>query len=277
MSEVLKFEHEAMKTTFSIRMVNVEATDAREASRAAFSLLDELEQSLSRYIHGSDVWQINHMRSGDSLLIHQDCYDCLQLALQAYAATEGLFDPTIGTRIEYYKNKQSGEPPSLSGQLMLDPKRPQVHCVTAGREVDLGGIGKGYALDRLAELLREWSIESALLGAGSSTQLAMGSTAWAIELPGEHAKDSLELSSAALSASGSSIQGAHILFPHDSQVQSLQHTRVWVMHTSAALADAWSTAAMLTVPKTIQSFESPPPTLIYETPEGFTHWPATQA
>lgn len=271
MTEVFKFEHEAMKTTFTIRIVKAEADRAEQASRVAFQRLEELEAILSRYAHGSDVWQINHMRSGDSLLINQDCYNCLKLALQASVNTSGLFDPTLGKRIEHFKQGRSGEAPPLEGQLMIDPDSPRVHCVEAGREIDLGGIGKGYALDCMAECLREWDIDSALLAAGASTQLAMGETAWTIELSGNSHTESLELKRRALSASGSGIQGAHILFPGDDHDRPLSHSRIWVIHENAALADAWSTAAILVSPEVIMSFESPPPELIFETENSLHH------
>lgn len=268
MNSVCKYEHEAMKTSFTIRIHGSDPERAQQASLAAFERLDAIEQQLSRYIHGSDVWQINHMRSGDSLLISDECYQCLRLGLQAYMDTGGLFDPTLGTRIEHYKAKQEGTAPEIHGQLMIDPERPAVHCIQAGREVDLGGIGKGFALDRIAELLSDWKIESALVAAGASTQLAVGSQAWTIQLSGEHTSDEIEIQSEALSASGTSIQGAHILNPDPTSDSKLQHGRVWVTHPTAALADAWSTAAMLATPGEIASLKSAPTAVLYEDAEG---------
>lgn len=269
MSELHKFEHEAMKTSFTIRIRNSDTTLAADSARDAFDRLDMIEQKLSRYIHGSDVWQINHMRSGESLLIGEECDQCLRLGLEAYMRTGGLFDPTLGSRIEHYKTKQEGEAPNTTGQLMVDPDRPEVHCVAAGREVDLGGIGKGYALDRMAVCLRDWGIDSALVAAGASTQLAIGELPWEVQLSGQHGTRTVELRHEALSASGTEIQGAHILNPDPDSTEPLQHRRVWIVEDQAAMADAWSTASMLAPAEKIFELDSPPKILIHETSEGF--------
>jgi thiamine biosynthesis lipoprotein len=255
---------EAMKTTFSIRIPDAGGDLAINASRDAFALLDTIEQSLSRYIVGSDIWQINHMEAGDRLLVSETCYGCLQAALQAYIDTEGLFDITLGKRIEHKKREADGPLPELSGQLMVDPERPAVHCSEAGREIDLGGIGKGYALDRMAELLKEWKIGSALISAGASTHLAFGPKSWEIELSGRDSKKTVVLQDSALSASGTDIQGAHIISPHGDSDMELKHRRVWVLERTAAAADAWSTAAMLTTPEALFQLPNPPQSLLYE-------------
>lgn len=269
MTDVHQFEHEAMKTSFIIRINGSEPDLARKASSAAFERLDELEQMLSRYIHGSDVWQINHMRKGDRLLISDDCYQCLRLGLQANINTGGLFDPTLGTRIEHFKSKQTGKAPEIQGQLMIDPERPAIHCIEAGREIDLGGIGKGYALDRIAENLLEWGIDSALVSSGASTHLALGPIPWEIELTGQQCTESIQLQNQALSASGTGIQGAHIVNPDVTASTPLQHSRIWILHSNAALADAWSTAALLTEPAEIMSFDTRPNAIVYEDSDGF--------
>ena len=58
------------------------------------------------------------------------------------------------------------------GGFMIDPGQPLITCLAEGREIDLGGIGKGFALDRLREILVDWEIAGGLLSAGARTQLA---------------------------------------------------------------------------------------------------------
>ena len=273
MSAAHKFEHEAMKTSFTIRIPDADAELARKASFNAFELLDELEQKLSRYTPGGDIWQINHMRAGDSLLISDHAYQCLRLGLQAHMDTGGLFDPTLGAQIERYKQKQSGRAPEVTGQLMIDPERPAVHCVEAGREIDLGGIGKGFALDQVGLRLREWGIDCALVSAGASTQLALGPQPWTIEMTGAAGREPVTIEEQALSASGTEIQGAHILHPNQDAGQPLEHARVWVICATAALADAWSTAAMLAPPQEIARFEAAPIAVFYEEKGRFKRLP----
>ena len=62
---------------------------------------------------------------------------------------------------------------------------PAITCEEPGREIDLGGIGKGFALDQLKQLLTEWDADDALLAAGASSLLAFGPSAWPVDLTGE--------------------------------------------------------------------------------------------
>jgi thiamine biosynthesis lipoprotein len=239
------FKHEAMKTTFTLRLIHAQAEGARDAANQAFALIDEIENTLSRYISGSEVSQINCMQSGQSLFISETCYECIRTALKIYTESDGLFDITLGRQIEHQKNTLKGIVPALEGQLMVDPDRPAIHCVEAGREIDLGGIGKGYALDRIVPLLRDLGIKSGLVAAGASTQLAFGESTWKIQLTGSINLPIVELKNQALSVSGIGIQGSHIVSPRQTESTQYAQERVWVSHEEAAYADAWSTACLL--------------------------------
>ncbi|MGJ8651822.1 MAG: FAD:protein FMN transferase [Opitutaceae bacterium] len=244
MSEAHVFTHEAMKTIFTFRIASEDRKLAQDAAYASIALLDEIENTLSRYVVGSDIWLINHMQAGETRFLSECCYDCLRLALEAYVQTGGLFDITLGRQIEHQKNSIDGPSPALQGQLMVDPDKPAIHCTETGREIDLGGIGKGYALDEIQKLMQEWGIESGLLSAGGSTQLAFGPNAWDIELRGDQHKRTIKLKDQALSASGTGIQGSHIVSPFQ-ETPSYQYPRIWCIQNDATYADAWSTAMML--------------------------------
>jgi thiamine biosynthesis lipoprotein len=268
MSQIHQFDHTAMKTTFILRILSDDAKLAHDVAHAAITLLDEIESTLSRYIEGSDVFRINHMQAGQTLFISETCYDCIRLAAEAHEQTGGLFDITLGKLIEHQKNEVAGDAPQLTGKLSIDPDRPMITCETAGREIDLGGIGKGYALDQLKLLLEDWGIESALLCAGASTQLAFGSKTWPIELSGDHNQQSIELHNQALSASGVGIQGSHIVSPLERSEAAYTFKRAWILQPSAAMADAWSTALMLVDAEQLRTFEAPQDALYFEAPTG---------
>jgi len=238
------FTHEAMKTSFTLRLLSDQADYAAKVAANCFAELDALEEKLSRYLPGSDVWQINRLQAGDSLFLSEAAYACLRTAFELYLETGGLFDITLGRKIEHFKNRHDGPAPAITGQLLLDPERPAIHCVEPGREIDLGGIGKGFALDRMRAHLQGCGMPAGLLSAGASTHLAFGEQSWTIQLPDCREQPGLDLSDCAISASGIEIQGSHLVSPRgDAQLHP--YSRLWVVERDAARADAWSTACML--------------------------------
>ena len=237
------FSQDAMKTTFTLRLFDADGREAAGIAQECFSELEYLESKLNRYLEGSDIWQINHLQAGETLFISEACHECLKLAMHACQETAGLFDITIGRQIEHMKTGAKGAMPDAVGSIAVDPDKPAVYCIEAGRELDLGGIGKGYALDQLRKRILEWGIDSGLLSSGASTQLSFGQHAWPIELCGDAGSVELKLHNMALSASGTGIQGSHIVSPFPDSASGL-FKRIWITHASAAMADAWSTAIM---------------------------------
>ncbi|MEO5716411.1 MAG: FAD:protein FMN transferase [Luteolibacter sp.] len=249
------FSHEAMNTTFHLRICENDEAIARGMARECFEQLDFLETRLSRFVDGSDVSRINHMRAGEILYISQPTHECLILALDASQQTGGLFDITLGRRIEHHKSGDTGPVPALAGKIIIHPDVPAVTCEEPGREIDLGGIGKGFALDHLQQILIEWGAEGALLAAGASSLLAFGPQPWPVELAGSGGSTRITLHNEALSASGTGIQGSHIIHPAgDEAMPAAPCDRVWVTAPTAALAEVWSTALMLLDPEEIADF-----------------------
>ena len=123
--------------------------------------------------------------------------------------------------------------------------RPRVR-VRAPVRLDLGGVGKGHAVDRVAAVLREWGIGEALIHAGTSSVIAVGGP-WSVAL--RHPRDPLRgvgqvaLRDAALGASAILLNGPHITDPRSGHPVSRPGS--WVRVSSAALADALSTACLV--------------------------------
>ena len=246
MSNASMFTHEAMNTTFTLRLPTSDHREASGIARECFDLVDFLEQRLSRYAEGSDVSRINAMRRGETLWISEPTHRCLLLALDAWTATSGLFDITHGTRFEHVKRSSQGPLPEICGSLVVHPDTAAVTCAEEGRVIDLGGIGKGFALDEMVRLLIGWDIRDAFVTAGASSLLALGNIVWPIDLMGDRSKFRISLSNASISASGSGIQGCHIVHPTGDQAMPRDACRrIWVKAKDAALAEAWSTALML--------------------------------
>lgn len=243
------FAHEAMNTTFTLHLCGVDPPQFDGIARACLERLDQLEGRLSRFIDTSEISQINRLQAGETLYLSDDCHHCLLLAMQAYGETAGLFDITLGTRIEMRKAGHAGRLPAPVGKLIIHPDAAAITCETPGRMLDLGGIGKGFALDQLKELLLDRNVPGGLLAAGASTLLAFGGEPWPVELAAGEWPHQLALLDQALSASGTDMQGCHIVAPwDDSETPDYLSQRVWAVADTAGLADAWSTALMLMTP-----------------------------
>lgn len=235
-----------MNTTFHLRICGDDLAFARRISSECFQELDLIEGHLSLFREDSDVSRINHMKAGESLYLSDTCHACLLLALDFNQRTGGLFDVSLGHAIEHQKEGQAGAPPAIIGQLAIDPERPSITCHSPGRQIDFGGIGKGFALDQLRQQLLDRGVKAALLAAGASTQLAFGPHAWPIQLAGDRSSHQLLLKNQALSASGTGIQGSHIVHPDGpDQLALCPWKRIWLIAPSATAADVWSTAVML--------------------------------
>jgi len=267
-----RFCHEAMATTFEVVVVYEDAGYARQAAAAAFDEVDRLEGELSRFIENSDISRINNLPANQPLRLGLDAFECLQLSCRIYAETNGAFDITIGSLLGLWRN-EDGTPRTPSqeelnparqhtgtGLLQLDEDEHTVQLLASQVQVDLGGIGKGYAVDRVAELLREWSIDIALISGGYSSVLALdapaGTKGWPLTISNpDNRKQILArpcLQGRALSGSGLQ-KGQHIIDPRTAQPVKCK-VAAWASAPDAATADALSTAFMVMNPDEVKKY-----------------------
>jgi len=267
-----RFSHEAMATTFQVVIVHEDNIYARQAARAAFDELDRLETELSRFIENSDISRINNLGANQPLIIGLAAFECLQLSKKMYDETNGAFDVTIGHLLECWpteegapakpSEKQLGLAHQQTGMELLEINEAE-HTITLSTspvQINLGGIGKGYAVDRMAELLREWSIETALISGGYSSVLALdapdNTSGWPVTLshPNNYKQTlaRLNLQNRALGASGIQ-KGRHIIDPRTARpVQG--KLAAWACAGDAATADALSTSFMVMSPDEIEQY-----------------------
>jgi FAD:protein FMN transferase len=203
--DLRRYSHEAMHTVFEVYAAHADERYAAQAAQAAFAVVDRLEGELSRFRSNSDITRLNHLAAGESARVGEAAIECLLIARHVYDLSDGAFDVAIGTGL-----------PSLE----IDADAFEVRAAASGVRLDLGGIGKGYAVDLMAELLEEWGLERAFVHGGFSSALALeppaGSDGWPLTLsdPREPSRvfSRLTMRQAALSASGVR-KGDHIVDP----------------------------------------------------------------
>ncbi|RMF83137.1 MAG: FAD:protein FMN transferase [Planctomycetota bacterium] len=245
-----RFAHDAMACTFELLLVHDQREYARQAAAAAFEEIDRLERELSRFVPDSDVSQINALRAGQTLRVGVDTANCLRLAIEMHALTGGAFDVTVRHAPDADPSDRSAPRGAMS--LAIDATEPVVCAPAAGVRVDLGGIGKGYAVDRVRELLAEWGISSGVIHAGQSSALAFGTdprgAEWSVLLRDpqrpETALGRVALRDRSLSGSGQALHGDHIIDPR-SGAPAAARPAAWALAPSAAVSDALSTALMI--------------------------------
>ena len=238
MSEIHIFNHNAMATQFQVRIAGEEKTYAAQTAQAAFALVDELESRLSRFRANSEISQIAQLAPGEKLRLTEPVFTCLEIARRMELVTRGAFSATAAAL------KTQAAMPLWS----LAPKDFSIRCDRGKLELDLGAIGKGFALDRMAEVLREWDCPAFLLVAGGSSILAgdapAGTAGWSCGLGDDHSPQRYWLKNGSLSGSGVAVQGQHIFDPRTGRPGS-RRNRAWAWSPNAAESDALSTACMI--------------------------------
>jgi thiamine biosynthesis lipoprotein len=261
--DIHRFPHQAMATTFEIVVQYEDKSYARGAAKAAFDELDRIEGELSRYIETSDVARLNNLPAARPLLLGLDTFECLKISAEIHVATAGAFDVTVGFLVDCWRDKEK-KPRTPSPQelefarehtgmhrLLFDEATHAVALTDSPVRVDLGGVGKGYGVDRMAEMLREWSIDRALIHGGFSSVLALdapeGAAGWPVTLshPADRSRTLARLQLERIAVSGSGLEkGRHIIDPRSGRPAEGK-IAAWSIAPDAARADCLSTAFMV--------------------------------
>lgn len=257
------FTHQAMNCDWEIFIPIDNPEYARQAADAAFEEVDRIEADLSRFREGSDVRRLNGAAPGETVLVGPYARDCLWMAGEISEATQGAFDVMVGRAMDEVRAGHSSNATLLPGEplLEIDPLRGAVTILGEGVAIDFGALGKGYAIDCLVQILREWSIFSALAHAGTSSVYALGTPpgheGWPLALRDPRDQSTpigtLTLRDAALGGSGFDDQGRHIIDPRTGQVAQAAIAS-WYCCENAARADAISTALMVMSPDECAEF-----------------------
>src|SRR5262245_38061440 len=172
---LIRVSRRAMATTFEISLP-FGTPDAIAAAEDALDLIDSLEDQLTVYRDDSEVSRLNAAAPAGPVVVEDGLFDLMAQAGRLTNETAGAFDIATGSLIKawgFYKRqgripapRELAEARANSGMrhVVLDAEARSVKYRRRGLEINLGGIGKGFALERAAELLhRKWGVNSALL------------------------------------------------------------------------------------------------------------------
>lgn len=236
----------AMRTRFELILVGDDEAFLRAAGEEALREIVELERLLSRFRADSDIGQINRFAASKPVRVDARTFQLLQQAIFLSCVTGGAFDITLGTW------RWSGRAISSADAVLLDKAAMTVQLADSSVQLDLGGIGKGYALERAAVLLRSAGVDSAFLHGGTSSVFAFGcdqnGEPWRVAIPHPVSSEliaEIALNGAGLSVSATTLtEGRCTVNPKTGE--PVQHTLLAaVVLSSPTEAEGWSTALLV--------------------------------
>jgi thiamine biosynthesis lipoprotein len=279
----------AMGSLFEIYLFGDDPERLEGAANEALDEIERLERQLSHYRDDSDIARLNAGAASGWVRVEPRLYELLERCAVLSRATEGAFDITTGPLVKawgFYRGE--GRIPSEEeiGDLLertgpqrvrLDAAGSAVRYTVPEVEIALGAIGKGYALDEAAEILRFYDVESALLHGGRSTIYALGAPpgqeGWEFTLKDPRDRETplrtVVLRDRAISTSGDyeqffevdGVRYSHILDPRSGRPvgsagdgASRGMRCVWVTAPSATDSDALSTAFFVLGPEKTRAF-----------------------
>ncbi len=259
-----------MGTIAEITVIADDFGRGEHAIDAAFAELTGVERTMSRFLPESDVGRANALAFHQPVAVSGPTRDVLDAALRWAHASDGAFDPAIGRVVELWDVNHRYEPPPdapvrrLAGrhlfhgvELGMERGQPAVAFRSPEIHLDLGGIAKGYGVDRASDALRALGVRDALINVGGDL-VAMGmapdGSPWRIGIQSPVDPDELlgvlDVSDRAVATSGDYVQffrfrGVryhHLMDPATARPKQTSEHSVTVEAETCMNADAAATA-----------------------------------
>ena len=215
---------DAMGSIFTIVAYGEDRDLLNAAVDVAFEEVRRLDDLLSNYKPRSEWSHVNREAAQRPVRVSPELFGLLEACLQYSSRSGGAFDITVGPLVRVWGFYQgSGRLPHRAEirtamtqvgykNVILDRDNTTVRFATAGMELDPGGIGKGYAVERVVDVLKDAGIRSAMVSAGGSTIYGLGAPpgdpGWRVQIRHPKQKDKtvseLTLHNLSMSTSGTS-------------------------------------------------------------------------
>jgi FAD:protein FMN transferase len=265
-----------MGSSLQVTVWTADDPGATAAIDAVFAEFDRLDRLMSVWKEGSDVLRLNAAAGEHAVPVSAETIDVLTIARQVSEWTEGKFDVTFGALSGLWKFDQDQDdsippPGAVAARLPdvdytaveIDAARRQVFLRRRGVRVHLGGIGKGYAIDRGAAILRAGGFNDFMIQSGGDLFVSgrRGDRPWRLGIrdprgPEDRSFAALDLSNGTFSTSGDyerffirdGRRYHHILDP-DLGAPARLCRSVTIVADKAVLADGLSTGAFILGPE----------------------------
>lgn len=235
-----------MGTVLEITVDHADPARARSLIDRAFAEAARLEAILSNWSPGTELSRFNARAGQGAVPLSSELSEVLSLSARLHQLTDGAFDVTLGPVILLLRRNALDPARLRAAHRLVDGRGLVVSgrygaLARPGMAVDLGGIGKGFAVDRIRDLLVRGGARAGFIDFGQSSQLAFGATPRVVavrSLTGKPATK-LELRNAALSTSDSGLQESSILDPRSGDRVPARR-QATVTGQSAAVTEGWT-------------------------------------
>jgi thiamine biosynthesis lipoprotein len=282
-----------MGTRIYVQLWAEDASKGNEAIDAVMAEMRRIDELMSHYKPESELSQINERANREPVQVDQELFELIKLSTYYSQITEGAFDITyasVGYLYDYPKHVHPTEAQIKSAlpgvnwrNMLLDEAQHTVRFEHPGMRIDLGGIGKGYAVDRGVAILKARGIDHAVVTAGGDTRIIgdhMGRP-WlvAIRHPDNPQKvvTRIPLSDAAMSTSGDyeryfdedGVRYHHIIDPHTGHSASKVRSATIIAPTATQTDGMSKTAFVLGPEKALEIINRMPEyDAVFVTPQG---------
>lgn len=258
-AQTLVFVHQqryCMGTMFDIGAYHPSRPDAERAIEQAMEEIDRLDRVMSHFKPQSDLSKLNREGRDGYVRVDPSLFEVIQESLSVSRRSAGKFDVTIAPLVRTWKEAQAEgraaseadvtEARRCVGYQNIETASPdRIRFRSSCLEIELGGIGKGYAVERVIALLKAAGIRHAVVNAGGSSIASIGSPpgelGWPVRLGAGGPDDDLLLRDSSISTSQ---QDGGIIDP-ETAAPTPSRLTVTVFAASATLADALSTTLLL--------------------------------